>query len=63
MQKAVYFEQPFAVCCDDFLSQLQGLNRTEMNFLYVLLECRLSEIDDRLDKVVLVTERERAVVM
>jgi len=37
---------------------LQGLNKTELNCLYILLECRLSESYDRLDKAVLGTERE-----
>jgi len=36
------------------------LNRTEPNCLYIQLDCRLSETDDRLDKAVLGTERETA---
>ena len=35
------------------------MNRTELNCLYILLECRLSETDDHLDKAVLGSERER----
>jgi hypothetical protein len=35
------------------------LNRTELNCFYTLLDCRLSETGDRLDKAVLFTETER----
>jgi hypothetical protein len=59
MYVAVYWEQSVAVCCDNLLSELQGLNRTELNCLYIVLDCGLSESGDRLDKVVLGTERER----
>ena len=45
--------------CDDLLSELQGLNRTELNCLYILFDCRLLESDGGLDKVVLGTDRER----
>ena len=34
------------------------MNRTELNCLYILLDCQLSETDDRLDKAVLGSERE-----
>ena len=41
------------------LSELQGLNRTELNCLHIVLDCRLLESDGGLDKVVLCTERDR----
>ena len=47
------------MCCDDLLNELQGLNRTELNCLYIVLDCRLLESGGHLDKVVLGTERER----
>ena len=34
------------------------MNRTELNCLYILLDCRLSENDEHLDMVVLGSERE-----
>jgi hypothetical protein len=46
------------ICCSDFLSQLQGLDRTELICSYILLDCRMSETNNRVDMVVLVTERE-----
>ena len=35
------------------------MNRTELNCLYIVLDCWLSESDNCLDKVVLASERER----
>ena len=52
----VHWKQIFSVRYDDLLSQLQVLNRTELIWLFTLLDCQLTETDIRLVKVVLATD-------